>query len=294
MFCLLPRWGGSYAAMDAFADEAQEYAEENPRLEHLLGYAAWDRADVALYQEKDPVAARGYIRSALIHGDEYDFYDILSEIEMREDHWREALDDVDRALELAPALPDLLVNRAYVLDALNRRGAASADVELVVRLDPTNTRLPNFRRKDAEKAVLAGYEHAKQKRWDAAIERYTWAHQLAPGETDALYWRGRAHLERKETAAALADFEEAVKLDPHHVESIRNIDYILASRGDWPTIIGHWDRLIALEPDNAEAYLERGGAYHHKGDAAEALADARKACDLGLAKACNIAQRHGG
>ncbi len=52
--------------------------------------------------------------------------------------------------------------------------------------------------------------------------------------------------------------------------------------------------ILALEPENAEAHLERGGAYHHKGDAAEALADARTACDLGLAKACTIARRHGG
>ncbi len=293
MTCLQPRWGGSYGAMEAFAEEAQDYVAENARLAHLRGYADEDRADWALIDDDVPAAER-HIAAALAHGDEWSFLLTRANVHQDRERWREALADLDRALELAPLLPSLLAERAYTLTAMDRAGAARADVELVVRLDPTNTKLPRLRRREAETAVLAGYELAKQQRWDAAMERYTWAHELAPGETDALYWRGRARLERKQTDAALADFEEAVRLDPHHFESIRNIDYILASRRDWPAIIGHWDRLIALEPENAEAHLERGGAYHHSGDTRAALADARKACDLGLAKACSIARRHGG
>ena len=42
---------------------------------------------------------------------------------------------------------------------------------------------------------------------------------------------------------------------------------------------------------SGEAYLERGGAYNHKGDHPAAVADATKACDLGIAKACQIIGR---
>lgn len=293
LHCLEPRWGGSYGAMEAFADEAEDYVEENPRLAHLRGLPDLDRGDWAIIQ-KDLAAADRHVAAAFEHGEEWEFLATRADLRQRQKRWREALTDIDRALELAPLLPSLLAERAYTLTALDRDGAAIADLEMLVRLDPTNDRLPSHRRREARAAVLAGYELAKEKRWDAAMERYTWAHQLAPGQTDALYWRGRAKLERKQTDAALADFEEAIRLDPHHIESIRNVDYILAKRGDWPAVIAHWDALIALEPENAEAHLERGGAYHHKGDAAEALADARTACDLGLAKACTIARRHGG
>ena len=43
MFKLTPRWGGSYDAMDAFAQEAQAHASANPQLVDLLGNSSGER-----------------------------------------------------------------------------------------------------------------------------------------------------------------------------------------------------------------------------------------------------------
>jgi TPR repeat protein len=40
--------------------------------------------------------------------------------------------------------------------------------------------------------------------------------------------------------------------------------------------------------------MERGGAYFQKGDRSRALFDARKACDLGHEKGCEMVKRHRG
>ena len=45
-------------------------------------------------------------------------------------------------------------------------------------------------------------------------------------------------------------------------------------------------------PDNADAYLERGGAYFRMGQYEPAMADARKAADLGNPQAEEIYQRY--
>ena len=44
---LRPRWGGSHEAMAKFAEEAQKYAAQNPRLESLKGFADQDKGDMA-------------------------------------------------------------------------------------------------------------------------------------------------------------------------------------------------------------------------------------------------------
>src|SRR5438034_2573577 len=45
---LLPRWGGSYEAMESFARESQAYATQNPKLKRVRGFMAWDLGRVAV------------------------------------------------------------------------------------------------------------------------------------------------------------------------------------------------------------------------------------------------------
>ena len=157
-------------------------------------------------------------------------------------------------------------------------------------LDPTSDKLARFRQQQTDTAVHQAYQLLETtKDVDGAIARYTWAIQLSPANAEALYWRGRAYLLGKnDRGRALADFESAIQLDPRHFESYRNVDWLLAQRGDWDGVITHWTRYIELEPLNGQAYLERGGAYHRKGDERAALADAHKACELGAPRACEL------
>ena len=66
------------------------------------------------------------------------------------------------------------------------------------------------------------------------------------------------------------------------------LDWLLGKEGRWDDVIARWDRFIALEPKNANAYLERAGTHRHKGDMRAALADLKSACDLGNGNACQI------
>jgi tetratricopeptide (TPR) repeat protein len=111
---------------------------------------------------------------------------------------------------------------------------------------------------------------------------------VAADGTDGHYSRGHQQLRAGNQKAALAAFEQAVRRDPAHFDAILSIDQLLAPRREWDAIIGYWTTYLTHRPDDARAYLERAGANRWKGDMTAALADMKKACELGSEKACGV------
>jgi tetratricopeptide (TPR) repeat protein len=282
--CLLPRWGGSYAHLEALARESARHLGENRALAALHGLVEWDRGRLA---ESSEEALQHYGR-ALAAGEHVYFYESRARTHLSLRRYGDALADADRALALEPEDPDLLVLRARALVALGRRADAGAIVRLVGEIDPPNQALAAFRRNELTDGAHEGYQLHLASDFNGAIARFTSAIALVDGNADVHYWRGRAYLFKEDHAHALADFERAIAFDAHHFESYRNVDYILAKRGDWDGVIRRWTEYLALEPANGRAYFERGGAYNQKGDRPAALADARKACELRIQEACGI------
>ncbi|ROS04614.1 hypothetical protein EDC56_0120 [Sinobacterium caligoides] len=64
---LKPRWGGSHAKMERFAEEQQEYFEYNPRLYTLLGESYADQAWYAKSNDACPTAIK-LLRKAIGYG----------------------------------------------------------------------------------------------------------------------------------------------------------------------------------------------------------------------------------
>jgi tetratricopeptide (TPR) repeat protein len=292
---LLPRWGGSYEAVAAFAQASQTYASQVPALHALLGFADWDRGRV-LGRRRQFAEALTFLDRAVTTGDCWQFYRDRGETYVRMQRHEAAADDLDRAAALAPEEPDVLTLRAEALAGLGRRADALESARRAAELDPTNRELAWFRRHGAEDAVAQGWDFIRTHDLRAAIERYSWANDLAGGDVEALYWRGRAHLLQNDPTRALADFEEAIHTDPHHIESYRRADELLAQRKDWDAIARLWSRYIELDPSSGVGYVERSAAYRQKGDRSAALADARQACRLGNQAGCETVDRsaHGG
>lgn len=120
MRALRPRWGGSYEAMAKFAEQAQKYVTQNPRLESLKGYADMDKGDLA-WQDGDLKGAIRYCDQALDKGGDFasaywkrgGVYEALQ-------RYDEALEDLSRANRLRPQDPSILETLAYVYVHLNR------------------------------------------------------------------------------------------------------------------------------------------------------------------------------
>ena len=106
----------------------------------------------------------------------------------------------------------------------------------------------------------------------AAIDDYTQAIALDPGNARAFHNRGLALVALGQGDQALADYSEAIRLDPLYVRAYRNRLVLLEQRSD----------LAALAAD----YAQNGAAYHYReGSARYGLRDragAQRAFDAAL------------
>lgn len=112
-------------------------------------------------------------------------------------------------------------------------------------------------------------------------------------DAEILFWRGMAHWKLGDTDAALRDFRRVIDLEPGNLEAHRSADRILSRQKRWDEVLAIWNGYLVGSPRDAEAYFERGGTHFHKGDLAAARADAARACELGKAEACKLAERLG-
>jgi tetratricopeptide (TPR) repeat protein len=145
MLNLVPRWGGSYRAMQLFAAEARSYSRENPKLVVLNGYVDWDRGSMAELNG-DPESALRYYNRALSFGEHWLFLRDRGELYCRMEQYDKALEDLDRANDLRPLTPDILYWRGLTLHTLactrpieERRALlrkAIMDLNIAVALNP--------------------------------------------------------------------------------------------------------------------------------------------------------------
>src|SRR5712691_12952116 len=85
--------------------------------------------------------------------------------------------------------------------------------------------------------------------------------------------RGHALTEKKELDRAMADLDEAIRVDPTHACSYSNRGRVFAFKGDY-------DRAIELGPDQAMTYLRRGNVYRDMDALDRAAADYGKVIAL--------------
>jgi tetratricopeptide (TPR) repeat protein len=91
----------------------------------------------------------------------------------------------------------------------------------------------------------------------------------------ALVFSNKADYDR-----AIADCDQALKLDPSNDTAYNNRAFALIRQGNYDRAIGDLDRAIKLAPASSRAYKNRGDAYRGKGDLDRALVDLDQAINL--------------
>ena len=85
--------------------------------------------------------------------------------------------------------------------------------------------------------------------------------------------RGHGYTEKRDLDRALADLDEALRLDPVYPCALSNRGRVYAFKHDLDRAIADYDEAIRIDPGFALAYNNRGDACFSKGDPERALAD---------------------
>ena len=143
--------------------------------------------------------------------------------------WEKAIAEYSEAIKLDSNNAQYYHNRGYCYTKLNSWDKAIADFKEAIRLDPN----------DADSAfVLAlsqgnlGAEFRKNGKWEEAITCYSEAIRLKhPSCGKCFNNRGLCYFNLKNLDKAIADFTEAVRLDPDNAAHKENLAAAQAEAG---------------------------------------------------------------
>ena len=175
--------------------------------------------------------------------------------------WHEANIETDRAVE---ALKTAALERDHAQEGLTAATQLADTLVFDLGQDPRLRSIP--------REMLTQI-------FDSAIKGYNEVIKIEP-TAEAYNGRGNAYRDKGDPDDAIADFAQAIAIDPKFVFAYNNRGLVYLDKHDFDDAIADFDRAITLDPKYLHAYDNRGDAYRGKGDLDAAIADYTQAITL--------------
>jgi tetratricopeptide (TPR) repeat protein len=134
--------------------------------------------------------------------------------------------------------------------------------------------------KSAQDLFNRGLEKYKGGDFDAAIADYTEAIQVNPNVAEVYVARGNAFYDRGDKQAALQDYNQALRLNSNYAAAYVERGNARDDLGDSKGALEDYTQAIQISPNLAEAYDNRAVTHIRLGNNQEAIADLEKAVQL--------------
>jgi tetratricopeptide (TPR) repeat protein len=125
-----------------------------------------------------------------------------------------------------------------------------------------------------------GYAAFREKKYDQAIADYSEAIRVNPQYVTAYLNRSWAYLDKRDNDKAIADATEALRLDPKAAAGYNNRGAALFAKKQYDRAISDYTEAIRVDPKFGLAYRNRARAYASKGDLERCNADLATAVEL--------------
>jgi tetratricopeptide (TPR) repeat protein len=181
-----------------------------------------------------------------------------------------AREDIDRALEIAPAFARAHIQRGLIAAATKDYHGAIRDFTRAIELDPT-----------LEVAYYGrGLMMMELNRPQEAIADLSRAIDIDAKYAEAYLERGRGQGALRRYAEAMKDFTAALRSDPTNDDAFYYRGVTRAKLGDHRGAIADFTRTVELNPRRATAYIARARSYAGTNDERAAELDVRKALTI--------------
>lgn len=241
----------------------------NDDCEHYdLAIADYNRAAIADPQLVDALVGRG-----MAHYKSHDY--------------KSATEDFDQALKVQPDNADIYVRRGIAHARLGEYDAALADYDQATKIDPTNSEalynkgwvmdlqydqtMENENENSGAKVSALG--SAQKSNLSAQVADLSKKLEQAKTDPQLYYTRGLACLKLRKMKEAIADFNEAIRLNPKMASAYVNRGLAYSSEKVYDKAIADYTAGLAVNSQNASAYYRRGLAYDRTAKYSAALAD---------------------
>jgi len=109
-----------------------------------------------------------------------------------------------------------------------------------------------FAQQTAEDYFNSGNAHYENNNFNKAIADYTQAIKLNPHFAEAYYFRGNSY-SLADSDKAIADYTEAIRLNPRYAEAYYNRGWAYCWIEDYDKAIADFEAVLKIEPNNAKA-----------------------------------------
>jgi tetratricopeptide (TPR) repeat protein len=178
--------------------------------------------------------------------------------------YKGAIEDYDRGLKQMPEDKTFLMNRAACEGELKNYDEANKTFATLLRLDPKNDR------------AYLGVAQLKlaQKDTTTALENINKSLELSKNNSSAYVMRSMIEMNfKKDFKSALADMDEAIKLEPHYAGYFINRAFMKYHLDDYFGAMSDYDYAVGLDPTSIEAHFNRGLLLTEVGENNKAITD---------------------
>ncbi|MGH6734683.1 MAG: tetratricopeptide repeat protein [Methyloceanibacter sp.] len=185
---------------------------------------------------------------------------------------KEAIEDFNQSIQLAPESPTAYNNRGNVLMELGHPEEALKDFDRAIALSPSY----------GAAYINRGNAYAALHQYEAAFEAFRKAAELMPQSGLPFNGRGRTHTELERYHAAVRDLSRAISLDQRYAAAYRNRAEANFAIANYAAAAADATLALDLEPDvpQPNLVLLRARAYAAENKLREAIADFDTALEL--------------
>ncbi|GCA81921.1 serine protease [Microcystis aeruginosa] len=223
---------------------------------------------------------------------------------------REAIEALDQALATLPAREkgsefhgEILNYQGVFYKQINQSEKAIDSFEEAIKISPQNpnyynslsSALQNVKRYDrALTAINRAIEIAPRSSWysnrgniykdlkksDLALADYNQALTLNPNNSRAYMARADVYEERREWDLALADYNRAIEIDANFPGAYRSRGIFYTERKQWDLALADFNKAITIDPNDPSSYEMRGIFYIFQSEEELAIADLTKTIEI--------------